>query len=46
LQPEFWHKRWRNDQIGFHQSLVDRNLIRHWPALDPDISKRGRVFVP
>jgi thiopurine S-methyltransferase len=48
LQPEFWHKRWRNDQIGFHQSSVDRNLIRHWPSLDiaHDLGKRGRVFVP
>lgn len=48
MQPEFWHKRWRNDQIGFHQSSVDRNLVRHWPALDlaQDLSKRGRVFVP
>jgi thiopurine S-methyltransferase len=44
VQPEFWHKRWRNDQIGFHQSSVDRNLIRHWAALD--LAKGGRVFVP
>ncbi len=48
MQAEFWHKRWRNDQIGFHQSSVDRHLIRHWPALDlaRDPSKRARVFVP
>jgi thiopurine S-methyltransferase len=48
LQPEFWHKRWRNDQIGFHQPSVDRNLIRHWPALDlaHGLDKGARVFVP
>ncbi len=48
MQPEFWHKRWRNDQIGFHQSSVDRNLLRHWAALDiaHDLSDSGRVFVP
>lgn len=48
MQPEFWHKRWRNDQIGFHQSSVDRNLLRHWAALDiaRNRSGSGRVFVP
>jgi thiopurine S-methyltransferase len=44
LQPEFWHKRWRNGQIGFHQSAIDRNLTGHWPALH--LARGSRVFVP
>jgi thiopurine S-methyltransferase len=44
LQPEFWHDRWRTGQIGFHQSAVDRNLLRYWPDLG--LSANSRVFVP
>jgi len=44
MQPEFWHDRWRNGQIGFHQAVVDRNLREGWPALS--IPKDRRVFVP
>jgi len=44
MQPEFWHERWRNGQIGFHQSAADRNLTRHWPNLH--LARGSRVFVP
>jgi thiopurine S-methyltransferase len=44
MQPEFWHERWRTDQIGFHQSTVDRNLKRHWATLN--LGRGSRVFVP
>ena len=44
MQPDFWHKRWRIGQIGFHQSAVDRNLKRYWPDLALPIG--SRVFVP
>jgi thiopurine S-methyltransferase len=49
MEPQFWQNRWRNGQIGFHQSSVDRSLERHWPALNLGRSNRGgasRVFVP
>ena len=48
MEPQFWHNRWRNGQIGFHQSSVDRSLRRHWPELNLGRrSRRGsRVFVP
>ncbi|HEY3852634.1 MAG TPA: hypothetical protein VGL87_16810, partial [Steroidobacteraceae bacterium] len=49
MDPQFWQNRWRNGQIGFHQSSVDRNLERHWPQLSLGRSNRGegaRVFVP
>ena len=44
MEPQFWQNRWRNGQIGFHQSSVDRNLRRHWPALN--LGTARRVFVP
>jgi thiopurine S-methyltransferase len=44
LEPEFWHERWRNGQIGFHQSTVDRYLSRYWPELR--LASDCRVFVP
>jgi thiopurine S-methyltransferase len=44
MQPGFWHDRWRSGQIGFHQSVVDRNLREGWPALS--VPNDRRVFVP
>lgn len=43
MQPSFWHERWRNGQIGFHQAAVDRQLARHWAEMDVS---DGAVFVP
>lgn len=44
MEPQFWHERWRKGQIGFHQTTVDSNLKRHWPALG--LAPGTRVFVP
>jgi len=44
MEPQFWQNRWRNGQIGFHQSSVDRNLRRHWPELS--LGNGHHVFVP
>jgi thiopurine S-methyltransferase len=44
LQPDFWHKRWRLGQIGFHQTAADRQLRQYWPHLE--LAEGGRVFVP
>jgi thiopurine S-methyltransferase len=44
VQPEFWHKRWRSGQIGFHQSVVDRHLKAYWPGLK--LPPNSTVFVP
>ena len=29
MQTSFWHARWRDGQIGFHQDLVHPDLIKH-----------------
>ncbi|WP_166224385.1 thiopurine S-methyltransferase [Pseudomonas atagonensis] len=44
MQPEFWHKKWESNQIGFHQPEVNVYLQRHWPALA--IPAQARVLVP
>ena len=44
MQPEFWHKKWDSNQIGFHQPEVNAYLQRHWPALA--IPAQARVLVP
>ena len=44
MQPEFWHKKWESNQIGFHQPEVNPYLLRHWPDLR--IPVQARVLVP
>ncbi len=33
LQPDFWHQRWRDNQIGFHQEQVTPLLEQSWPQI-------------
>ncbi|QQZ40407.1 thiopurine S-methyltransferase [Pseudomonas sp. SK3(2021)] len=44
MQPEFWHKRWEQNQIGFHLSEVNPYLQRYWPRLG--LVPGSRVLVP
>jgi thiopurine S-methyltransferase len=44
VQPDFWHKRWRTGQIGFHQSAVDRYLEQFWGDLA--LEDHSPTFVP
>lgn len=44
MQPAFWHNRWENDLIGFHQQQVNPYLQQYWPALG--IAPGARVLVP
>lgn len=41
---EFWHQRWADNQIGFHQSAPTPLLLKHWPTLGVDAG--ATVFVP
>ncbi len=44
MKHEFWHERWEQDQIGFHQQEINGYLTRHWAELGlPD---GAPVFVP
>ena len=44
MKPAFWHERWRQGQIGFHQPDFHPALARHWPALA--VPARSHVLVP
>ncbi len=44
MHPEFWNERWRNRQIGFHQSAPHPFLERWWPSLA--VTPGSRVYVP
>lgn len=44
MKKEFWHERWQNDQIGFHQEDINPHLRAHWQSLM--LSPDSRVFVP
>jgi len=43
MKSEFWHQRWLESQIGFHQSEINSYLQQHWKDLYLD---EGTVFVP
>ncbi|MDB5982175.1 MAG: tpm [Pseudomonas sp.] len=44
MQPEFWHKRWASNQIGFHLSEVNPYLQRYWRGLERGVGTQ--VLVP
>ncbi|MDN7141143.1 thiopurine S-methyltransferase [Pseudomonas sp. JQ170] len=44
MQAEFWHKRWADNQIGFHQGQVNSYLQKHWAALN--LEEGSKVLVP
>lgn len=44
MDPDFWHQRWRDGQIGFHQDAPTPLLLKHWPSLG--VPAGSRVFVP
>jgi len=44
MHPEFWHQRWANNQIGFHESVVNPMLLKHFSKLN--LAKGSRIFLP
>lgn len=44
MHPDFWHQRWSDNQIGFHQNAPTPLLLKYWPALG--VEAGARVFVP
>jgi thiopurine S-methyltransferase len=44
MQPDFWHQRWQDNRIGFHQDTPTPLLQKHWPALG--VPAGAKVFVP
>ena len=44
MDPDFWHQRWQDNNIGFHQEQPAPLLQKHWPAIGAPVA--SRVFVP
>ncbi|MGC2164999.1 MAG: thiopurine S-methyltransferase [Gallionella sp.] len=44
MKKEFWHERWENDQIGFHQEEINPYLRTYWQSLT--LAPNSLVFVP
>lgn len=44
MKKQFWHDRWQNDQIGFHQEDINPHLRAYWQLLG--LAGDSRVFVP
>ncbi|WP_417348401.1 thiopurine S-methyltransferase [Ferrimonas sp.] len=43
MDASFWHDKWENQLIGFHQDEINPFLKSHWSSIDHD---SGRIFVP
>lgn len=46
MEAAFWHDRWQQGRIGFHQSETNDLLVTHWPKLAADAPAGSEVFVP
>lgn len=44
MEPAFWHRKWADNQIGFHQAQANPYLQRYWPGLG--LAAGSRVLVP
>lgn len=44
MDAEFWHQRWEENAIGFHQSEANPILVKYFKELS--LAKGARVFVP
>lgn len=44
MDAEFWHERWRENRLGFHQSDYNALLVAHFDRLE--LPAGARVFVP
>jgi thiopurine S-methyltransferase len=44
MDANFWHQKWANNQIGFHEHQANPFLVNHFNALS--LANDSRVFVP
>ena len=44
MDPEFWHIRWQENRIGFHQQETSPLLVRYWPV--PRTAPGNNVLAP
>ena len=44
MNPEFWHEKWAQRQIGFNQSKPNPLLVKYFYSLS--LNPGSKVFVP
>ncbi len=44
MEPDFWHKRWENNELGFHEPKGNQFLMKYFNRLS--MAKGERVFLP
>ena len=44
MEPEFWHQRWKDNQIGFHRNDPNPILVNYFDALP--LEAGSRIFIP
>ncbi len=44
MEPEFWHQRWQDNLIGFHQGEINPYLMQYWSQLG--LAGGSGVLVP
>ncbi|MBV1933669.1 MAG: thiopurine S-methyltransferase [Parvibaculaceae bacterium] len=44
MDAGFWHQKWQKNEIGFHQSDADAQLVKHFSQLQ--LQAGDRVFLP
>jgi thiopurine S-methyltransferase len=44
VHADFWHERWANNQIGFHEGAVNPLLVTHFAVLG--LPQAARIFLP
>ncbi len=45
MQADFWHRRWKNNQINFHQMEINSHLQDYWQAIT-SAPADSQIFVP
>lgn len=44
MKADFWHERWQQNQIGFHQAEINSHLQAYWSRME--LAPKAGVFVP
>src|SRR4051812_37476875 len=44
MKAEFWHERWKKNEIGFHEPKPNPALVKNIARLK--LPKRARIFIP
>lgn len=44
MDETFWHERWKNNEIPFHESEANKHLVNNFDKLQ--INEKSRIFIP